>query len=147
MMTNTLKRRRDPGDDDGFTMIEILIVVVVLGILAAVVIFALGGLTGKTAVAACEADGATIATAIADFNAQNPGTNLTMSGLLNGTTANGNSPYIQSWPDNTPQYAYKLLGSPLQLEISTTPAGAVDASVLANYNPYTTATVSCQGVS
>jgi len=45
-----------------FTLIELLIVIVVLGILAAVVIFALGGITGKSAVASCQADGATIST-------------------------------------------------------------------------------------
>src|ERR1039458_8321001 len=91
-MTNTLhrlKHQRDAGEINGFTLLEVLIVIVVLGILAAVVIFALGGISSKTAVAACEADGATVSSAIADFNNQNENTAVTTAGLLNGTTANG----------------------------------------------------------
>ena len=67
-----LKRQRDAGEISGFTLIELLIVIVVLGILAAVVIFALGGITGKSQLAACQADGATVSTAFAAFRAQNP---------------------------------------------------------------------------
>ena len=43
--------------EPGFTLIELLIVIVVLGILAATVIFALGGVTSQSAVAACQSDG------------------------------------------------------------------------------------------
>jgi general secretion pathway protein G len=103
-----LKQRREAGEINGFTLIEILIVIVVLGILAAVVIFALGGVTGQSAQAACAADGATVSTAMAAFSNQNPGVPVTIAGLTGGTPANGNNPYIQSWPSNDPHYSFSL---------------------------------------
>lgn len=76
--------------------------------MAAVVIFALGGITGKSQLAACQADGATVSTALSAFNALNPN-DTANSGLLIGTADGG--PFIQSWPNAT-SYSYSLTGTP-----------------------------------
>ena len=103
-----LQKQRAAGElDEGFTLIELLIVIIVLGILAAVVVFSLGSVTGKSAVAACQADGATVNTAQAAFLAQNPGGSATQANLLaaSSSTLIG-GPYLQSWPSNPGHYTF-----------------------------------------
>ncbi len=57
--------------DRGFTLVELLIVIVILGILATVTVFAVRGITDKGNESACEADRSTILTALEAFYAQN----------------------------------------------------------------------------
>lgn len=59
-MIQHLSKKRD---DEGFTLIELLVVIVILGILAAVVVFAVGGITDKGQTDACKTDTRTIRTA------------------------------------------------------------------------------------
>jgi prepilin-type N-terminal cleavage/methylation domain-containing protein len=117
-------RKADENDESGFTLIELLIVIVVLGILAAVVVFALGSVTGSSAKAACSADAKTVETAVAAFQAENPGANVTQANLLSSSFTNG--PFLRSWPSNSAHY-YIGLG----MTSATAPASSTEVDVLA----------------
>src|SRR4051794_35628435 len=56
---------------EGFTLIELLIVIVILGILAAIVVFAVGGITDKGNASACKSDLKTVEVASEAYFAQN----------------------------------------------------------------------------
>ena len=58
-------------NEGGFTLIELLVVIIILGILAAVVVFAVGGVGDKGQSAACVIDTRTIRTAEEAYFANN----------------------------------------------------------------------------
>jgi len=126
-MISTLKKLQAKkvaqDNNGGFTLIELLIVIVVLGILAAVVVFSLGGVTGSSAVAACEADGATVDTAIAALSAQSPGTTPT-----DGATGNLVPTYLQSWPANYAHYTFRI-DTAGTLWLAAAPSGGTEQPV------------------
>jgi general secretion pathway protein G len=63
-------RREGLGHEDGFTLIEALIVIVLLGILAAIVVFAVQNLSGSSETAACQSDYKTVEAAVKAYKAQ-----------------------------------------------------------------------------
>ena len=56
--------------DKGFTLVELLIVIVILGILATITVFAVRGITEKGQESACEADEQTLQVALESWYAQ-----------------------------------------------------------------------------
>src|SRR5664280_2139747 len=81
----------------GFTLLELLVVVAVLGVLASVVIFALGGIAAESAVATCKADATSVETAVQAYNVQTGGSPTVTPGLLTNST----NSYLQTFPTST----------------------------------------------
>jgi prepilin-type N-terminal cleavage/methylation domain-containing protein len=65
----------------GFTLVELLVVISILGILAAVVVFAVGGVGDKGQSSACKTEGQTIKTAVEAYRAA-PGNSSTAQPTL-----------------------------------------------------------------
>jgi len=87
-MIQNIKARRRAAGEDGFTLIELLVVIIILGILAAVVVFAVGGVGDKGNQASCVIDTRTLRTGAEAHFAQNGTYTVTpgdANGLANGT--------------------------------------------------------------
>jgi general secretion pathway protein G len=88
-----LKQLRSKQDQNiierGFTLVELLIVIVILGILAGIVVFAVGNLTSNAKSNSCATEKSTIITADEAYKAQTGSytdtTGLVASGLLKST--------------------------------------------------------------
>ena len=69
MLQESVRKKR--AGEGGFTLIELLIVIVILGILAAIVVFAVGGITDRGNTSACKSDVKTVEVAEEAYFAQN----------------------------------------------------------------------------
>jgi type II secretory pathway pseudopilin PulG len=97
-----LRNRPSPTESaSGFTLVELLVIIMVLGILAAVVVTAAMNLTGDTSVASCKADFKTIETAQEAYRVQ-VGTSATSFNDLTGTTVGVNGTTVGPWIKEAP---------------------------------------------
>lgn len=65
-----VSKRGDNSIEQGFTIVELLIVIVILGILAGIVVFAVGNVTSNAKTAGCSAEKTTISDALESYKAQ-----------------------------------------------------------------------------
>ena len=90
--------------DEGFTLVELLIVIVILGILAGIVVFAVNGITDRGVNAACKADINTVQVASEAYYAQN--------GVYAGTVTDlKNANFVKNIP-NSNKYTINYAGPP-----------------------------------
>lgn len=129
--TSRLKRR--PAGARGFTLIEIMVVVVIMGILASLVVPKLMARTGESRVAAAKVDIATVMQALKLYKLDNqryPTTEQGLQSLLTkptvGPAANGwkTGGYLEKMPKDPWGNAYQYLSPGLHGEIDVISLGA-----------------------
>ena len=95
MMTNHIEMEETNSKrDKGFTLVELLIVIVILGILATVTVFAVRGITDKGTKSACDSDKATLQTATEAYFAQYGSTTGIATGIYAAGTGAGSYPAV-----------------------------------------------------
>jgi prepilin-type N-terminal cleavage/methylation domain-containing protein len=115
MLQASMKKHHD--GEGGFTLVELLVVIVILGVLAGIVVFAVGGISGNSTKAACNSDVATVQTASDAYFAQN-NAYTTVALLASGTPA-----YLRSVPTlSNGGTAYVFAITPITGVATATPA-------------------------
>jgi type IV pilus assembly protein PilA len=89
-------------DNRGFTLIELVIVIAIIGILVAIAVTKMGGTTKKAAISAHNANVRTLESAASMFIADNPGTKVNSSDCQTKL-----KDYIQEWPTVPKGIKYK----------------------------------------
>lgn len=76
-------------NESGFTLVELLIVIVILGILSGIVVFSVSGITSRGARAACNSDVASVTVASEAYYAQTNTWATAIAGAAGTTTLQG----------------------------------------------------------
>jgi prepilin-type N-terminal cleavage/methylation domain-containing protein len=124
-----LQERRESGESEGgFTLIELLIVIIVLGILAAIVIFSLTGVTGQSAVAACNTDAKAVQTAVQAYETNPP------TGVAAGTAPTSINALAPNYIHAVPSATTGSQGYAISLDATTKDQVDVSTQTVTNAN-------------
>ena len=104
----------------GFTLVELLVVIVILGILAAVVVFAVGGSTDDAKESACTAERSTVEAAVEAYRAKTGDFPANMAAL----TGAGDDQFLRRTP------SYYGLTSPADGTLTLTTKGTDEGCTL-----------------
>ena len=100
-MKNHVQKRMAMRGQGGFTLIELLVVIAILGILAAVVVFAVGNTTSKAQSKACLIEQRTLKTAVEAYKADNNISALTTTALWKAALTAPGTGYLDASTANT----------------------------------------------
>lgn len=95
------RERRRTGEESGYSMFELLVVILILAILAATVVFAIDAMTGSTSKVSCESDVQTVDHAVLSYRVQMTTSPDSISSLENAQRDPAGSP-AGPWLHNTP---------------------------------------------
>ena len=105
-------------NEKGFTLVELLIVIVILGVLAGIVVFAVNGITDRGERAACKADMNTVQVAAEAYYAKNGVYAQNMDVTAGQTSLVPN--FLQSAPNSTKYtITYAVAAGPPQVATVT----------------------------
>jgi general secretion pathway protein G len=103
-MLKHLRQSEDFGQknllEKGFTLVELLVVIVILGILAAVVVFAVSGSTDDAKSSACKSDASSAISAIEAYKAKTGGWPTAWSDMLPAASGTNPNQYLRKAPAN-----------------------------------------------
>jgi len=98
------RRSHETAKEGGFTLFELLVVIIILAILAGIVVFAVGSTQANGIASSCSTDAKTFQTALQEYNADlnswpplGLGSALTSTVTVNGTTY---GPFLRSLPSS-----------------------------------------------
>jgi prepilin-type N-terminal cleavage/methylation domain-containing protein len=118
-------------NDKGFTLVELLIVIVILGILASVTVFAVRGITDRGTTTACQSERKTLQTAVEAYYAQfGNGTGIATAAYAASASTGNTASAAVAVPSVTPAVTWSAGANP---KATLTNAGFLKANTNNNF--------------